>query len=103
MFPTALIIASAVLGGASAAHHEPEALNQLETARLPQAAQRVEFGVQPGEDQASPFKFRFSDPVSTPACLHACFTAQLAESRRCRRLHSPFTARTRAGGQRGGG
>ena len=64
MFPTALIIASAMLGGASAAHHAPPALNQLETARLPQAAQRLEFGVKPGEDQKSPFKFSFSDPVS---------------------------------------
>ena len=36
------------------------AVNQLETARLTQAAQRVEFGV---EGEKSAFKFSFSDPV----------------------------------------
>ena len=63
MFPTAIIIASTVLGSASAAHHAPPVVNQLETARLTQPAQRLEFGINPGEDQGSPFKFRFSDPV----------------------------------------
>eukprot|EP00892_Ulva_mutabilis_P012139 jgi/Ulvmu1/9298/UM050_0047.1 len=37
----------------------PPALDQLETARLTQAAQRVEFGV---EGEASAFKFAFADP-----------------------------------------
>ena len=41
--------------------HAPEpAPDQLETARLPQAAQRLEFGV---EGDASAFKFAFADPV----------------------------------------
>ena len=43
-----------------------EAPNQLETARITQAAQRVEFGV---EGDASAFKFSFSDPVR-PHQLH---------------------------------
>ena len=55
------------LGGVSASsmkHKAPEpappALDQLETARLTQAAQRAEFGV---EGDASAFKFAFADPV----------------------------------------
>jgi hypothetical protein len=34
--------------------------NQLETARVPQPVQRLEFGV---EGDNSAFKFRFADPV----------------------------------------
>lgn len=45
----------------------PPALDQLETARLTQAAQRAEFGV---EGDASAFKFAFADPV---CLLLLCF------------------------------
>ena len=63
-----LALATLALGGATASRHHPapapepapEAPNQLETARLTQAAQRVEFGV---EGEASAFKFAFADPV----------------------------------------
>ena len=54
---------------ASASGHGGEQLNQLETARLVQPAQRVEFGVE-GEDSA--FKFRFSDPVRSEPALAYC-------------------------------
>ena len=66
---SSLAIMTLALSGASASRFkhkaapEPvvvEAPNQLETARLTQAAQRVEFGV---EGDASAFKFSFSDPV----------------------------------------
>jgi hypothetical protein len=37
-----------------------EVVNQLETSRIPQAAQRVEFGVNDGDN---PFVFTFKDSV----------------------------------------
>ena len=64
-----IALVTLALGGASASMHKhapkpapvPEpAPNQLETARLTQAAQRVEFGV---EGPESAFKFAFADPV----------------------------------------
>ena len=67
---SAVAIAALALGGVSASEYKPHkkaveaappALDQLETARLTQAAQHVEFGV---EGDASAFKFSFSDPVS---------------------------------------
>ena len=65
---SAVALAALALGGVSASEYKPHkkdveaapALDQLETARLTQAAQRVEFGV---EGDASAFKFSFSDPV----------------------------------------
>lgn len=47
------LVASVLLSGAAAQ-------DQLETARLTQAAQRAEFGV---EGNTSAFKFSFADPV----------------------------------------
>jgi hypothetical protein len=46
-----------------------ETLDQLETARLTQQAQRVEFGVE-GDDSA--FKFRFADPVCQLSLSRVC-------------------------------
>jgi len=66
MLSVAILTASAVLGGASA--KEYGTLNQLETARIPQAAQRAEFGVE-GHDSA--FKFKFSDPVRSSKLLES--------------------------------
>ena len=66
---SAVVLATLALSGVSASRHHPApapeptpepAPNQLETARLTQAAQRVEFGV---EGDASAFKFAFADPV----------------------------------------
>jgi hypothetical protein len=70
MICTTVFLALAALGAASLASAEDAHLNQLETARLTQAAQRVEFGVQ-GDNSA--FKFRFADPVwPLVAFLCAC-------------------------------
>jgi hypothetical protein len=56
-----LFLTSLVLGSAVASDQMMMAVpNQLETARLPQQAQRVEFGIA-GDNSA--FKFAFSDPV----------------------------------------
>jgi len=69
---SAVALAALALGGVSASGYKvhkhdkkdvedaPPALDQLETARLTQAAQRVEFGV---EGDTSAFKFSFADPV----------------------------------------
>ena len=74
---SAVAIAALALGGVSASEYKPHkkavepatpALDQLETARLTQAAQRVEFGV---EGDASAFKFSFSDPVRPGSACHA--------------------------------
>ena len=59
MLASSVFVAAALLGGA-AAQGGAAAVNQLETARLTQAAQRVEFGV---EGEKSAFMFSFSDPV----------------------------------------
>lgn len=59
MLPVALLTASALLVNVAATGHI--SLNQLETARIPQAAQREEFGV---EGHKTAFKFKFADPVS---------------------------------------
>lgn len=80
---SSLAIVTLALSGVSASAHKhapkhtPEpAPNQLETARLPQAAQRLEFGV---EGDASAFKFAFADPVrhshisfDASAACHVC-------------------------------
>lgn len=58
MLASSVLVATALLGGAAA--QGAAAVNQLETTRLTQAAQRVEFGV---EGEKSAFKFKFSDPV----------------------------------------
>jgi hypothetical protein len=55
----ALALALGAVNPASAT----EQLNQLETARVPQPVQRLEFGV---EGDNSAFKFRFADPVCLP-------------------------------------
>ena len=63
MIATTAVLALAAMGSASpaaASDYKGEQLDQLETARLTQAAQRVEFGV---EGDASAFRFDFSDPV----------------------------------------
>jgi hypothetical protein len=58
---SSLVIAGLFVGGVAAGGHEPAAMiNQLETARLPQQAQRGEFGVA-GDNSA--FKFTFANPV----------------------------------------
>jgi hypothetical protein len=56
----ALLAIAALIFGGAAAQGAGDQLNQLETARLPQQAQRGEFGVA-GDNSA--FKFRFSNPV----------------------------------------
>jgi hypothetical protein len=58
MMASVILVASTLFGCAVAT--DPIDENQLETARLTQAAQRVEFGV---EGDESAFKLRFSDPV----------------------------------------
>ena len=58
---TSLAVASFFLAGAVSG----QGLDQLETARLTQAAQRGEFGV---DGDASPFLFSFADPVRTQRC-----------------------------------
>ena len=72
MFASTAVLALSVLAVAlglrgAAAGSSSSDVNQLETPRLTQAAQRDEFGV---EGSKSAFKFRFSDPVrvvlSTP-------------------------------------
>jgi hypothetical protein len=70
MIATALL-ALTTLGAANYAA-AMDSVNQLETPRLVQGAQRLEFGV---EGDNSAFKFRFADPVLLPtsypfACLH---------------------------------
>lgn len=74
MLASSVVVAAALLGGAAAQGQAAAAVdvNQLETARLTQAAQRVEFGV---EGEKSAFKFSFSDPVrislaSSPASAY---------------------------------
>jgi hypothetical protein len=54
------IISAALATVAAAAAGGAAQLNQLETARLPQLTQRLEFGV---EGPNSAFKFSFADPV----------------------------------------
>lgn len=56
---TAAVVTLALLGSATAQDAVP-VLNQLETARLTQAAQRAEFEI---EGDTSAFKFKFSDTV----------------------------------------
>ena len=67
-----LALVTLTLSGVSASKHLPPpkaevAPNQLETARLTQAAQRAEFGV---EGDASAFKFAFADLVCSPTPMH---------------------------------
>ena len=69
MFASSMFVASMLMSGAAAQGGGAAVVNQLETARLTQAAQRVEFGV---EGEKSAFKFSFSDPV--------CFTVPLCRS-----------------------
>jgi hypothetical protein len=59
MFGATVVLALATLGAVSPAA-ATEQQNQLETARLAQPVQRLEFGV---EGDNSAFKFRFADPV----------------------------------------
>lgn len=64
MISSAIMLALAALGAANqAAAQDDNILNQLETPRLVQGAQRVEFGV---EGDTSAFKFSFADPVLLP-------------------------------------
>ena len=65
MLASSLILAATLLGSA-AAQGGAAAVNQLETPRLTQAAQRTEFGV---EGDMSAFRFSFSDPVRGPPSL----------------------------------
>ena len=65
MFASSVLVASVLLSGVMAQGGAAAAENQLETARLTQAAQRVEFGV---EGEASAFKFNFADPVRSSLC-----------------------------------
>jgi hypothetical protein len=58
MFEAIVVLALATLGAVNPAAATEQ--NQLETARLPQPVQRLEFGV---EGDNSAFKFRFADPV----------------------------------------
>jgi hypothetical protein len=62
MIATTALLALTTLGAANYAA-AMEAVNQLETPRLVQGDQRVEFGVQ-GDNSA--FKFRFADTVIPP-------------------------------------
>lgn len=68
MIDTAVVGARAFLGAVSpaVASWKNDELNQLETARLVQPAQRVDFGVE-GDNS---FKFSFADPV---CCLHSIY------------------------------
>jgi hypothetical protein len=59
MFGATVVLALATLGAVNPAAATGQQ-NQLETARMPQPVQRLEFGV---EGDNSAFKFRFADPV----------------------------------------
>jgi hypothetical protein len=72
MISVAVVSALALLSGARASEHQ--VVNQLETARTTQAAQRVEFGV---DGDMTPFRFTFKDSVNVrffrsckPTILH---------------------------------
>lgn len=56
MIYSSVLLVMGLLGAAAA----QSSGSQLDTARLTQAAQRAEFGV---EGDGSAFKFKFSDPV----------------------------------------
>lgn len=67
MLAESFVAALALLGGATA--QGGAGVNQLETPRLTQAAQRAEFGV---EGAKSAFKFSFADPVRSYAlCIRS--------------------------------
>jgi hypothetical protein len=66
MFGATVVLALAALGAVGPAA-ATEQQNQLETARVPQPVQRLEFGV---EGDNSAFKFRFADPV---CCIFSSF------------------------------
>ena len=86
MFASSVLVASMLLSGVAAQGGAAAAENQLETARLTQAAQRVEFGVE-GENSA--FKFKFSDPVRRHSPLMAVRPCdlQVIEARCLKHLH----------------
>jgi hypothetical protein len=65
MLGATVLLALVTLGTVSPAA-ATEQQNQLETARVPQPVQRLEFGV---EGDNSAFKFRFADPVRLPLSL----------------------------------
>jgi hypothetical protein len=70
MIGVTVALALTALGAVSpTAATEHVQLNQLETARVPQPVQRLEFGV---EGDSSAFKFRFADPVCFPTSPAAC-------------------------------
>lgn len=70
MIASSIVAALTLLGGAAA---QGDALNQLETPRLTQAAQRAEFGVM---GEASAFKFKFSDPMVSAVSDNAAVLQQ---------------------------
>jgi hypothetical protein len=80
MIATTALLALTTLGAANCAA-AMEAVNQLETPRLVQGDQRLEFGVQ-GDNSA--FKFRFADTVILPMSYPFA------------RLHLPASASTDA-------
>ena len=70
------LVSLTVCGGVSAGFSQAE--NQLETARLTQAAQRDEFGV---EGPESAFKFSFSDPVCFFPSYYSKLLSKLMQTR----------------------
>jgi hypothetical protein len=96
MFKIALSAALAVASSArqlsSPAAEATAQLNQLETARLPQQVQRVEFGV---EGPESAFKFSFADPVRASCLCHTLCGTQclyhtaMAQHPACAALSEP--------------
>jgi hypothetical protein len=75
MIATTALLALTTLGAANYAA-AMDAVDQLETPRLVQGAQRMEFL----QGDNTPFKFRFADPVSLPTsstfgCVHHAMQA----------------------------
>jgi hypothetical protein len=94
-----LFLTTLVLGSAAASDHMMvDVPNQLETARLPQQAQRVEFGIA-GDNSA--FKFSFSDPVRShdPECFVVIASLFILIRIECQGLSEHCTRCTRAPGQ----
>ena len=65
---TSVAVASFLLAGAVSG----QGLDQLETARLTQAGQRGEFGV---DGDSSAFLFSFADPVRAPRTYRECLAS----------------------------
>jgi hypothetical protein len=85
MIPVAFVSALALLSGARASDYK--VVNQLETSRVPQPAQRLEFGV---DGDVTPFRFTFADSkeVRLPFRLRGGHCATCRGTAACARVAS---------------